>query len=82
MRTPRQHAFAGAPSLLEQLMPEQPSTAPLSRAAGFALQMGLAELWRSWGIEPDVVYGRGLGEYAAACVAGVTMVGDVVKLAE
>jgi acyl transferase domain-containing protein len=33
--------------------------------------MGLARLWQSWGIQPDVVLGHSVGQYAAACVAGV-----------
>jgi microcystin synthetase protein McyD len=39
--------------------------------AAFALEVALAELWRSWGVVPDVVSGQGAGEYAAACVAGI-----------
>ena len=36
----------------------------------FALQAGLVHVWRSWGVEPDVVFGVGVGQYTAACVAG------------
>lgn len=37
----------------------------------FAFELALFKLWKSWGIMPDVVMGHSLGEYAAACAAGV-----------
>ena len=42
-----------------------------AQPALFAVEMGLARLWQSWGFEPDVVLGHSVGQYAAACVAGV-----------
>ena len=42
--------------------------------------MGLARLWQSWGIEPDVVLGHSVGQYAAACVADVFSLEDGARL--
>ncbi|RKN39508.1 type I polyketide synthase [Streptomyces hoynatensis] len=36
-----------------------------------ALQWGLAELWRSWGVEPYAVAGHSMGEIVAARAAGI-----------
>lgn len=46
----------------------------------FAIQVGLAELWRDWGIEPDAVVGHSLGEVAAAYVVGALELDQAVRL--
>jgi len=71
--------------LLEILYPEGGAATPLddtayAQPALFALDYALAALWQSWGVAPDAVLGHSLGEYAAACVAGVFSLEDGLKL--
>ncbi|HEY2197049.1 MAG TPA: SDR family NAD(P)-dependent oxidoreductase [Mycobacterium sp.] len=51
-----------------------------AQPALFAIEMGLAGLWQSWGIQPDVVLGHSVGQYAAACLAGVFSLEDGARL--
>src|SRR6201996_9487166 len=51
-----------------------------AQPALFAVEMGLARLWQSWGFNPDVVLGHSVGQYSAACVAGVFSLEDGAKL--
>ena len=62
--------------LLEVLFPKEGEKTPLDETAYtqpalFAVEWGLWELWRSWGVKPDAVMGHSVGEYVAATVAGV-----------
>lgn len=71
--------------LLNVLYPESGENSPINRTAYtqvtlFALEYALAQLWKSWGIEPDIVMGHSVGEYVAACVAGVFSLEDGLKL--
>ena len=60
------------PSLLDETAYTQPAL--------FALEYALFELWKSWGIQPSVVMGHSVGEYVAACVAGVFTLEEGLKL--
>ena len=51
-----------------------------TQPALFAFEYALAQMWRSWGIEPHAVLGHSVGEYVAACIAGVFSLEDGLRL--
>ena len=51
-----------------------------TQPAIFAIEVALANLWRSFGVVPDIVAGHSVGEYAAAVLADVMSVADAAKL--
>lgn len=56
------------------------SRADLAQPAAFVTGYALARMFLSWGIRPNVMLGYSLGEYVAACLAGVLSLPDALRL--
>lgn len=46
----------------------------------FTVEYALAQLWMAWGIQPKAFLGHSIGEYVAACLAGVFSLEDALAL--
>jgi acyl transferase domain-containing protein len=51
-----------------------------SQPALFVIEYALARLWLKWGVHPAAMIGHSLGEYVAACLAGVFPVEDALSI--
>jgi len=86
----RNAAEAGGLDLRAMLGRSTPSgteaTSPLfdrldvAHAAVFAIDYACAQTWLSWGVRPSSLLGYSLGEYVAACLAGVLSLDDALNL--
>jgi acyl transferase domain-containing protein len=59
---------------------EQLRQTALAQPALFVTEYALARLWWKWGVRPQVMIGHSLGEYVAACLAGVFSLQDALRL--
>ncbi|RST55768.1 type I polyketide synthase [Variovorax sp. MHTC-1] len=69
---PRDPAQAEATAHLEQTAFTQPAL--------FVVEYAMARLWMHWGLVPDAMLGHSIGEYVAACLAGVFSLEDALAL--
>ena len=56
------------------------STTAVTQPALFVVEYALAGLFMDWGLRPQAMLGHSIGEYVAACLAGVLGIGDALRL--
>jgi len=59
---------------------EQLAQTRVTQPALFVIEYALAKLWMAWGVTPGAMIGHSIGEYVAACLAGVFSLEDALRL--
>lgn len=52
----------------------------ITQVALFVIEYSLARLWMAWGVNPSAMVGHSIGEYVAACLAGVFSLDDALSI--
>jgi acyl transferase domain-containing protein len=71
-KSPLERGFRGVFEQLNQTVITQPAL--------FVIEYALAQLWITWGIKPKAMIGHSIGEYVAACLAGVLTLEEALIL--
>lgn len=67
-------------SASEQADPENVLETRVAQPALFTIEYALAKLWLRWGVRPVAMIGHSLGEFVAACLAGVFTLEDALTI--
>lgn len=59
---------------------EQLRQTAITQPALFVIEYALARLWMEWGVHPQAMIGHSIGEYVAACLAGIFSLEDALAL--
>ncbi|HDN26284.1 MAG TPA: SDR family oxidoreductase [Thioploca sp.] len=62
-----------------EFSPDLKQTA-IAQPALFVIEYALAQLWMAWGVQPKAMIGHSIGEYVAACLAGVFTLEEALML--
>ncbi len=68
------------PEAQREAATERLTQTSLAQPALFVIEYALAKLWMSWGLKPQAMIGHSIGEYVAACLAGVFTLEDALAL--
>jgi acyl transferase domain-containing protein len=68
------------PSSSEEAAAQRLDQTAITQPALFTIEYAMARLWMHWGVNPSAMVGHSIGEYVAACLAGVFTLEDALKV--